>query len=197
MHHSLGQWCSNQHHYTRVNWKSFSGCWASLNLMGRWVICTGLGNTFTQPIGYVIIWVQVDGVQGSDEDQIALIVPVLSTFMAWVPMIQGTPTIGCIMNVKKEEINALATSWVNTLVAYLLVVWRVTTTLEDNKVVTRVLDSPEYNEVVTTKGSTIIDAFSSRIIHVWMKTTFTGVRLNVMTHTLCAEEGTLPQGLTT
>ena len=42
------------------------------DLMGRWVICMGLGNTFTWPIGYIIIWVQVDGVQGYDEDQIAL-----------------------------------------------------------------------------------------------------------------------------
>ena len=52
------------------------------DLTGRQVICTGLENTFTQPIGYVIIWVQVDGVQGYDEDQIALIVLDLSNFMA-------------------------------------------------------------------------------------------------------------------
>ena len=68
--------------------------------------------------------------------------------------------------------------------------------MEDDKVTTRVLDSTEYDKVVTTKGSEMIDAFSSRIIHAWTKTTFTGVRLNVMTHTLCADEGPLPQGLT-
>ena len=42
----------------------------------------------------------------------------------------------------------------------------------------------------------MIDAFSSRIIHAWMETAFTGVRLIVMTNALCAEEGSLPQGLT-
>ena len=70
-----------------------------------------------------------------------------------------------------------------------------TAMLEDDKVVTRVLDSTEYSEVVTTKGSEMIDAFSSRTIHAQMKTTFTGLRLNVMTHALSAEEGPLPQGL--
>ena len=38
------------------------------DLVGGWVICVGLGNTLTQPLGYVIMWVQVDGVQGYDED---------------------------------------------------------------------------------------------------------------------------------
>ena len=34
------------------------------NLMGSKVACVGLGNAYTRPLGYVIIWVQVDGVQG-------------------------------------------------------------------------------------------------------------------------------------
>ena len=165
------------------------------DLVGRWVIFTGLGNTFTWPIGYVIIWVQVDGVQSYGEDKIALTVLDLSNFVAQVPVILGTPTIDCIMNVIWEEIDALVTPWVNTHVAYHLAVQWVIALLEDDKATTRVLDSTEYNEVVTTKGSEMIDTFSSRIIHVQTMTTFTGVRLNVMTHAVCAEEGPLPQGL--
>ena len=38
------------------------------DLTGSKVACVGLGNTYTRPLGYVIIWVQVDGVQGYDED---------------------------------------------------------------------------------------------------------------------------------
>ena len=34
------------------------------DLMGSKVTCIGLGNTYTRPLGYVIIWVQVDGVHG-------------------------------------------------------------------------------------------------------------------------------------
>ena len=41
------------------------------NLIGAKVTCVGLGNAYTRPLGYVIIQVQVDRVQGYDEDQIA------------------------------------------------------------------------------------------------------------------------------
>ena len=34
------------------------------DLAGRWVTCVGLENAYTQPLGYVIIWVQVEGVWG-------------------------------------------------------------------------------------------------------------------------------------
>ena len=87
------------------------------------------------------------------------------------------------------------TLWVNAWVAYLLVVRHATATVEDNKVATKVLDPTEYDEVVTTKGSKTIDAFSSKIIHAQMKTAFMGARLNVMTHALHDDEGPLPQGL--
>ena len=63
------------------------------NLMGAKVACMGLGTAYTRPLGYFIIWVQVDRVQGYDEDQIALIIPNLSNFAAHIPVILGTPTI--------------------------------------------------------------------------------------------------------
>ena len=44
------------------------------NLIGFKVTCVGLSNAYTRPLGYIIIWVQVDGVQGYDEDQIALVI---------------------------------------------------------------------------------------------------------------------------
>ena len=62
-----------------------------------------------KPLGYVIIWVQVDRVQGYDEDQIALVIPDLSNFAAHIPVILGTPTISHVINVMKEtEIDALS-----------------------------------------------------------------------------------------
>ena len=80
-------------------------------------------NALTQPVGYVIIWIQVDAVQGYDEDQIALVILDLSNFVAWVPIILGTPTISHIINmIKEKEIDALVMPWVNARVAYLLAV---------------------------------------------------------------------------
>ena len=104
------------------------------DLVGRWVACVGIGNALTWPLGYIIIWVQVDGVQGYDEDQIALVIPDLLNFVVWVPVILGTHTISHIINVIKEkEIDALVTPWVNTHVAYLLMVQWATANIEDTK----------------------------------------------------------------
>ena len=63
------------------------------NLLGAKVTCVGLGNAYTRPLGYVVIWVQVDRVQGFDEDQIALVILDLSNFAAQIPVILGTLTI--------------------------------------------------------------------------------------------------------
>ena len=63
-------------------------------------------------MGYIVLQLQVDGVQGYDEDQIPLVIPNLSNFVAQVPVILGTPMISCIMNVIKErEIDTLVTPW--------------------------------------------------------------------------------------
>ena len=61
------------------------------DLLGAKVTCVALGNAHTRPLGYVIIWIQVDGVQGYDKDQIALVIPHLSNFAAWIPVILGPP----------------------------------------------------------------------------------------------------------
>ena len=75
--------------------------------IGTKVACMGLGNAYMRPLGYIVIWVQVDRVQGYDEDQIALVILDLSNFVAWIPVILGTPTISSVINVMKEvEVDA-------------------------------------------------------------------------------------------
>ena len=63
------------------------------DLIGARVTCMGLGNAYTQPLGCIIVLVQVDEVQGYKEDQIALVVPDFPNFAEWIPIIFGTPTI--------------------------------------------------------------------------------------------------------
>ena len=78
------------------------------DLIGSRVTCMGLGNAYTHPLGYIIVWVQVDRVQGYNEDQITLVVPDESKFAEQVPIMVGIPTISHVMNVMKErEIDAL------------------------------------------------------------------------------------------
>ena len=91
--------------------------------MGSKVACVGLGNTYTRPLGHVVIQVQVDGVWGYNEDQIALVIPDFSNFATRVPIILGMPTVGCVVNIMREaEIDALAMPWVNARAAHLLAV---------------------------------------------------------------------------
>ena len=131
------------------------------------------------------------GVQGYDEDQIALEIPDLSNFMVWVPVILGTLTISQIIHIIKEkEIDTLATPWVNAWVAQLLSVWRVAATVEDDQI-TGNSNLGGYNEVVLTKNTETIDAFSSHVITAKANTAHIGERIDVMTQALHVEDGSL------
>ena len=103
------------------------------DLMGFKVACRGLGNAYIRPLGYVVIQLQVDRVQGYDEDQIALVIPDFSNFAARVPVILGMSTISRVVNVMRELVtNALAMPWANARVAHLLLVCRMMPIEEGN-----------------------------------------------------------------
>ena len=68
-------------------------------IMGK----NGFGGLFSQPLGYVIIRVQVEGVWGYNKDQVALVIPDLNAFGSWVLVSLGTPTINQTINVIKES----------------------------------------------------------------------------------------------
>ena len=96
-----------------------------MDLVGSKVICVGLGNAYTRPLGNMVIQVQVDGVQGYDEDQIALIILDYSSFTTRVPVILGISTIGRVVNMmREEEMDALVMPWANARAAHLLGVRR-------------------------------------------------------------------------
>ena len=123
-----------------------------IDLLGVKVTCIGLGNAYTKPLGYVIIQVQVDGVQVYDEDQIALVILDVSNFAARVPAILGTPTISCIVNVMKEkEMDALATPWANARVAHLLLVHRMTAIKVGDGAVEE-CSPDDYDQVIFTQN---------------------------------------------
>ena len=70
----LGQWCPDKYHHAEVcKWSLIAGR-ANYQPHGLQVTCMGLGNAYTRLIAYVVIQVQVDRVQGYDEDQIALVI---------------------------------------------------------------------------------------------------------------------------
>ena len=81
----------------------------------------GFGGVLCQPLGYIIIRVQVEGLWGYDEDQVALVIPDSTIFESRVLVTLGTPTINWIINVIKEsEINELSASLNGLRLAQLL-----------------------------------------------------------------------------
>ena len=166
------------------------------DLIGARVPCMGLENAYTCPLGYVIVWVQVDRVQGHDEDQIALVIPDESKFVEQIPIILGTPTISHVVNVMKErEIDALAMPWANARVVHLLSVHRVAATVVKDQPLESA-DPIGYDEVVFTRNTETIEAFSSCVISMKVEKAYTGECINIMTQVLWTENGSLPQGLT-
>ena len=125
----------------------------------------------------------MDGVQGYDEDQIALVILDLSNFPAWVPVVLGSPMISCIINmIKEKEIDALGKCPGGlppvSLTGY-----------------TTIGDPSKYDDIVTSKDTETTDAFSSHVIHRKMRMAHTGEGISVMIQALHAEDGSLSQGL--
>ena len=166
------------------------------NFLGAKVACVGLGNAYMRPLGYVNIWVQVDGVQGYDEDQIALVILDLSNFVAQIPVMLGTPTISQVINViKKEEIDTLVMPWANARVAHLLSVCRMMTM----EVGDSIMEEPNpdgYDQVMFTQNVETIEPFSTHVVLVKVQRAYTGECININIQALWTEDGSLPQGLT-
>ena len=165
------------------------------NLLGAKVICMGMDNAYARPLGYVIIWVQVDRVQGYDEDQRALVILDLSNFVAWIPVILGTPTISQVINVIKEaEIDTLVMPWANARVAHLLSAHR-KMTMEAGHSIMKEPNPDGYDQVMFTQIVETIEPFSHMVL-VKVGRAYTGECINIMVQALQTEDGSLPQSLT-
>ena len=166
------------------------------DLMASKVTCIGLGNAYTKPLGYIIIWVQVDEVWGYDEDQIALIILDFSNFAVGVPVILGTPTIGQVINIMREvEMDALAMPWVNARAAHLLAIRRMAP-VEVGNAHEEGYDTNQDSFMMYTQKVETLEPFSSHVIPVKMMEAYLGECLNVMVQALYVQDGTLPPGLT-
>ena len=156
----------------------------------------GLGNAYTRPIGYIIIQAQIDRVQVYDEDQIALVIPDLSNFVTWIPIILGTPTISQVINVMKEAgIDIVAMPWANARVTHLLLVCRMMA-IEVGDNMAEESKSDNYDQVMSTQSVETIEAFSSHMVLMKVERAYTGECINIMVQALWMEDGSLLLGLT-
>ena len=140
-----------------------------LNLMG-------LGGKHTSPLGFIILYVQVWGITGYDEDAVFLAVLDESEFGWRVPLVVGTCTIGRIINVIREsEIDCLSMPWATARVAHLLSCqWGVTvptTGGAETQVqgVSGGLPEGSIDELVMVWESICLGLFQMKIIQGWVK----------------------------
>ena len=91
------------------------------NLVDSTLSVNSFGRLFSQSLGYIIIRIQIKGVQGYDEDQVALVIPDPIDFGSQVPVILGTLTINQIVNViKTSEIDELSASLNGLRISHML-----------------------------------------------------------------------------
>ena len=73
------------------------------------------GGSITEPLGYIVLQVQIPYVPSYDEDQVALVVVDNSRFIRWCLIMLGTPTINQAIRVMKEsELENAPEAWQST-----------------------------------------------------------------------------------
>ena len=163
--------------------------------MAPWV-SIAFGEYFSQPLGYIIVRVQVEGVWDYDEDQVALAIPDSTVLGSWVTVTLGTPTKWIINVIKESKINELLVSLHGSGMAPLLACWLAELLVKEEVAMHQTVDQTDLKEVVKTIKREEVDAFSSKIIHCQMKTVLLRSNMHVMTQVL--KEGDrphLPHGL--
>ena len=86
-----------------------------LNQHNGHIPLSGLGGRVTEPLGYVILQVQIPYVPSYDEDQVALVVVEDSNFLRKCQVVLGTPMINrAIRAMKESEMENAPEAWQST-----------------------------------------------------------------------------------
>ena len=149
-----------------------------------------------RPIGYVIMSVQIDGISGYNEDQVALVARSSAEFAHHVPVILGTPTMDrAIKTLKESEIDKLATPWACVRKSTLLraATTRVAAVRAD--VTMKPIDITGYEESVRLLAPEVVEPFETLVVKARTKIAFTAGCLCCSTLAMDSKDGTLPPRL--
>ena len=128
-----------------VTWKSV--CWATW-LVAGWGV-NNFGGLFSQLWGYIIVKVQLKGVWGYNEDQVALVIPDSTTFGSQVMVTLGMLTINWIINVIKEsKIDELSASLNGSRIFCLLACCQAEPSVGRKTAANQTMDLTDLNEAV-------------------------------------------------
>ena len=153
----------------------------------------GGGGRITEPLGYVILWVQILYMPSYDEDQVALVVVEDSNFLKRCQVILGTPTINRAVWVMKEsEMENAPKAWQSAQHTYEFTNYMVQLNPEDYGMTmpTNTGKNPtDVDELVLLKNKVTIPAFENIILHCHTcRTMMMGYKLHVMTQATYLED---------
>ena len=145
-----------------------------------------------EPVGFVMMKVKVPGVEGYDEDQIAIVMD--NPGMTEWQVILGTPTLYRVMEVIKEsEISKLAVPWASSCVSWLM---RDVVAKLGRAVVNDIANKPiaplHVDEVVRVASKCTVPPFGHKAIHGKVNLVLHSYKMNVMTHGLEKWSPSLP-----
>ena len=155
----------------------------------------GLGGISVEPIGFIMMNVKVPGVQGYDEDQIAIVMD--DPGMTEWPVILGTPTLYQAMEVIKEsEISKLAMPWASSQVSLLMrdILAKLGQVVM-NDIANKPIAPLHVDEVVRVASKCTVPPFGHKAIHGKVNLVLHGYKMNVMTHGLEKQSPSLPLGI--
>ena len=161
------------------------------NLVNSTVRVNSFSGLFSRPLSCIVIRVQVEGVWGYEEDQVALVTPDPIDFGSWVPVTLGTLTVSQIVYViRGSKMDELSVSLSRSRVSYLLACWWAELSNENKVTANQTMDPTDMNKIVKTIRSEEVVPPSLKIMHAWTGTKFLGSNMHVMAQTL--EEGDGP-----
>ena len=141
------------------------------------------GITINQPfnyegrlmIGYVIMNVQIEGISGYNEDQVALMAHSSAKFAHHIPIILGTPTMDqAIRTLKESKIDKLATLWACVRKSTLLQAATTRVAVVRADVTVKPIDVMGYEEPVRLLTAEVVKPFKMLVLKARTKNYFHG-----------------------
>ena len=172
-----------------------------LNQRNGCIPLSRLGGRVTEPLGYVMLWVQILYMPSYDEDQVVLVVSEDSNFLRKCQGVLGTPTINqAIRAMKESEMENAPEAWQSTQHMYEFANYMVQLDPEDYGMTmpTNMGKNPtDLDELILLKNKTTIPAFESIILHCHTCCMMMmGYKLHVMTQATYPEDrANLPNGV--
>ena len=152
-----------------------------------------LGGRVMEPLGYVMLRVQIPYVPSYDEDQVTLVVAEDNNFLRKCQVVLGNPMINrAIWTMKESEMENALEAWQSAQHTYEFANYMVQLDLEDYGMTMPTNmgeNSTDLDKLILLKNKTDILAFESIILHCHThRTMMMGCKLHVMTQATYPED---------